>query len=198
MRMLSKWSLAAVASLGLLVSATRAEAVSISLLPSSPSVTLGNTISIDIVIADLGIGVPPTVAAFDLDVSFLASVLSFVSADFGDDLGILGIETLAPSVNLLAGPTRVDLALQSLLPNATLDANQPSTFVLATLHFVALAEGESPLAITQAVLANTAGGGIGATRNGASVTVLPVPEPSIALLLALGLGGLGLRRRAEA
>ena len=164
-----------------------ARAVSLSLLPASPSVYAGTPLAIDIVIGDLGAGVAPTLSAFDLDVSFDASVLSFDWVEFGFDLGIPVTEALISS-GLLAGPTRVDLAETSLLSNATLDANQPVTFVLATLLFLALAPGTSPLAITQAVLANTAGGGsIAATLSGASVTVLAVPEP-----ISIGLVGLGL------
>jgi len=84
-------------------------------------------------------------------------VPSFVSVSFGSGLGVPGAEATTSS-GLLGGPVRVDLGEYSLLSNAALDANQPISFVLATLHLLALAPGTSPLAITQSVLASTAGG----------------------------------------
>jgi hypothetical protein len=172
----------------------RAGAVSLALSPASQSVATSGVLDVDVVITELGAGAAPTLAAFDLDITFDPSLLSFGSVDFGFDLGIPGLEALT-SAGLLAGPVRVDLAEASLLSNAALDLAQPASFVLATLHFVALAPGVSPLAITQAVLADTAGGpgnnSIAASLSGASVTV--VPEPSTALLLALGVALLGHR-----
>jgi hypothetical protein len=170
-----------------LAAGTSAGAVSLGLTPSGP-VAPGGAVAIGIVIADLGDGVPPTLAAFDLDVSFDPGVLAFVSVDFGAELGTPGVDALVTS-GLLAGPARVDLATSWLLPNAMLDAQQPSSFVLATLHFIALAPGTSLLDFTQAVLANTAGGpggnAITAELSGASATV--VPEPGPLALIALGM-----------
>lgn len=185
-------------ALALAGSAWRAEAASLSLVPSQATIGIGGGIAVDVVIADLGLGAAPTVAGFDLDITFDPGVLSFVSVDFGGDLGVIGLETLLPSVNLLAGPTRVDLALSSLLSDATLDANQPASFVLATLHFTGLGLGTSALAITQALLANTPGGAITTTLSGTSIEVV-VPEPGSLALVALGLAGFaraGTRRRA--
>ncbi len=178
-----------------LVGTERAQAASLTLVPSTTSLFAGSPLVVDIVIAGLGLGAAPTLAAFDLDVTFLPSVLSFVSVSFGPDLGALGIDALTSS-GLLGGPLRIDVAEYSLLSNAALDASQPASFVLATLHFLGLAPGTSPLAITQAVLANTAGGpSIPATLNGASVDVVPVPEATTAALVGLGVALLGLRRR---
>lgn len=181
----------------LLVGAVRrAEAVSLTLVPSQATVGIGGPVAVDVVIADLGLGAAPTLSAFDLDITFAPGVLSFVTVSFGFDLGIPGLEALT-SAGALAGPVRVDLAAASLLSNATLDADQPASFVLATLHFTALGIGTSPLAITQAVLANTAGGSIGTSLVGTSIDVV-VPEPASLALVALGLAGLarvGARRR---
>ena len=183
-----------------LVGTERAQAASLELMPASPSVFAGSPLDVDIVIAGLGAGAAPTLAAFDLDVSFLPSALSFVSVSFGFDLGFPGGDAITAS-GLLGGPLRIDLAAYSLLSNATLNANQPDTFVLATLHFLGLAPGTSPLAITQAVLANTAGGpggnAIVATLQGASVDVLPVPEATTVALVGLGVALLGAQRRAR-
>jgi hypothetical protein len=171
--------------------------VTLALVPSATPVFPGDPVAVDVAISGLGSGAPPTLAGFDLDITFDPSVLAFASVDFGGNLGIVGLETLPPAVNVLAGPTRVDLALSSLLPDPVLDASQPDAFVLATLHFTALGAGLSPLAITQAVLANTPGGSIAVTLAGTSVEVL-VPEPgplALLALLALGLASLARRRR---
>jgi len=172
----------------------RADAASIGLSPSSQSLPIGNTVAIDVVISGLGgIGALPTLAAFDLDVTFDPSVLSFVSVLFGDDLGQVGVDTIF-DVNLLAGPVRVDLANASLLSDAELEANQPASFVLATLFFTASGLGTSNLSITQALLANAPGGSIPATLSGASVEVL-VPEPASLALVSIGLAALARARR---
>lgn len=196
MRIERSWMWAAVALCAAFLWSERAAAVSLALSPATQSVTTGGAVDVDIVITDLGSGAAPTLAAFDLDVSFDPSVLSFLSVDFGLDLGVPGLDALT-SAGLLAGPMRVDLAATSLLANATLDAQQPASFVLATLHFVALAPGTSALAITQAVLADTAGGpgnnSIAADLAGADVTV--VPEPGTAALLAMGIALFHARRR---
>ena len=185
--------LSGLVALALLGWAWRADAVSLSLVASQATVGIGGAVAVDVVIADLGLGVAPTLAGFDLDITFDPAVLAFDSVAFGGDLGVLGLETLLPSVNLLAGPTRVDLALASLLPDAVLDANQPASFVLATLHFTALGLGLSPLAIAQAVLANTPGGAIPTTLAGTSIEVV-VPEPASLALVALGLAALARRK----
>lgn len=191
-KMLTKMLEAAVLG-ALLVLGGHADAASIALSPSGQTVTPGASVDVDIVISGLGANVAPTLSAFDLDVSFDPSVLSFVAVTFGLDLGAPGIDAFV-SGGLLGGPVRVDLAEASLLSNAVLDASQPDAFVMATLHFTALGLGTSPLAITQAVLANTAGGSIPADLTGASVDVV-VPEPGAFALVALGVGGLAFARR---
>ena len=93
-------------------------------------------------------------------------------------LGMLAIAAAA----VVAAPHAAD-ANCNLIPavqrefrsTRQLDANQPASFVLATLHFTALGIGLSPLAITQAVLANTPGGAIPTTLSGTSIEVV-VPE----------------------
>lgn len=196
--MREKWLAVLFAFAVLGAGAPRAGAVSLFLSPETQSVTQGNLVSIDIIIDELGAGVAPTLAAFDLDVTFDPSVLGFVSVVFGSALGNPALFEALTSSSLLGGPVRVDLAEASLLSNAVLDASQPASFVLATIQFTALALGEAQLAITQAVLANTAGGPganqITADLFGASVTVTAIPEPATLAMLVAGLIGLARLR----
>jgi hypothetical protein len=181
-------------ALALLLLGARAEAVSIGVVPSHPSVATGDLLTVDVVVSGLGAGAAPTISSFDLDLSFEAPELAFVAIAFGSGLGTAG--QVLSSSTLLPGPV-VDFAAASLLSSATLDADQPASFVLATITFQAGAEGSVALTIPQALLADTTGSGgapipVGELI-GANVTV--VPEPGALVLLGTGVAALTGRWR---
>ena len=189
------------AGLIVIVLAPQARAVSLALTPASSVAAVGDTVAIAIEIAGLGAGTPPTLSSFDIAVSFDPSVLSFQSASFGTALGT-GSDVFESAAPL--GPSSVDVSAASLLPSSVLDASQPASFVLATLVFQALAPGVSPLAIVDAILADTsdiAGGNqiFVDSIGGARVTVAPVPEPAALLVFGAGVlivrGAPGYRRK---
>lgn len=168
--------------------ASEARAVSLALTPAGSVAAVGGSVAIAIEIAGLGNGAPPTLSSFDLDVSFDPSVLSFQSATFESALGT-GSDVLTSAAPI--GPSSIDVAAASLLDSATLDANQPGSFTLATLIFQAIAPGVSPLSIVDAILADTSsipGGNqiFVDSFSAASVTVSPIPEPSALLVFAAG------------
>lgn len=152
--------------------------VIVSLTPDSAMVTLGDTLDVDVLIAGLRNFTPPSVGAFDLDVSFDAAILSPTGVTFGPFLGDpdpFAFETFT-DFQFLTGV--VDFAEVSLLSPAELDGLQPSGFRLATLSFDAIATGVSPLMLTQISVDDPFG-------------VNLIPEPRTLWLIGVGLAGLG-------
>jgi hypothetical protein len=169
------------------LAAPPAGAISIALLPALADVAVGDGLDIDVVVSGLGAGAPPSLGSYDLDVSFDASRLTFDSLSFGTLLGG-PVDSLQSAV---AGAGLVDFAELSLLLPAELDALQPASFSIATLHFTVSAEGTSTVAVSQALAGDGEGRPLpidalaSAAITGSAASA--VPEPGAAALFALGL-----------
>lgn len=175
-----------------------AQAVTIDFVPDSPSVLLGMPLDVDVVISGLSDLAPPSLGAFDLNVSFDDTILSLSSVEFGDLLGdVSAFEAIAGSGPIVGG---VNLFEISLLLDFELDALQPASFSLATLSFDAIGEGTSALALIPVQLGDGLGDPLAGSAASGSVRVVPgdgsVPEPSSVFLFLPGLLGLWWRRHA--
>ncbi len=71
-----------------------AHAAIISVVPNAASIEQGNPVSVDITVSDLGDRTAPSLGVFDLDLSFNDSILSFNSVSFGNQLNLLGFDSL--------------------------------------------------------------------------------------------------------
>lgn len=119
-----------------------AQAATLSLLPTSTTVTAGSTFSIDVAISGLGVAGAPSLSAFDLEVLFDPTILSASGVSFGDpilgdQLDLLGFGPFTDSDLTTAGV--VAMTELSFDPALTLDTLQEPAFVLATISFAASA-----------------------------------------------------------
>ena len=175
-------------------------AILLSPTPSTQTIALGGLTTIDLRIAGLGAGVAPSLGAYDVDLMFDPSVLSFVSATFGD--GVLGnqldlfglgsVSFLTPSTGM------VNLFELSLDTSADLDALQADAFVLASLSFSGLSGGTSPIGLSVNALGDADGAPVAASISTGSVVVTPstaIPEPATYALMLAGIALTGTVRK---
>ena len=173
-----------------LAMAVSAQAATLSFLPDYDSITVGETISVDVEISGLE---SVDLAGFDLDVSFDDSVLDFTGYTLYDELGAIPADAWDLS-NGDDGFGTINLAEMSWLWDLS---GQSDSFTLATLTFEGLEVGCSDLTFTYADLSDDWGDVITIDSLGdGSVDVNPVPLPGAVWLLGSGLAGLvGLKRR---
>jgi len=166
------------------------EAISLYFSPSPTTTSLGNPVSIDIFIDGLGQQQPPSLGAFDLDISFTDTILSFNQAQFSTqlDLGNFGSiqNTSTPATNI------INIAELSLEDSSLLNATQPASFRLATLNFNTLSVGASTLAFPRVIVSDADGSPLLVSTTSGTITVSSpvqqVPEPSSSIgLIFLGL-----------
>ncbi len=186
----------------LVLAATPARAITIGIEPAAQQVALGSSVTVSMVIADLGDGVAPSLSTFDLDLTFDDGILSFTGATFGDPDPVLGdqldLTGIGPLTVVTPAAGGVNLFELSLDPPSDLDDLQAGAFVLATLTFDAQSSGISALMLSIIALGDAAGNPLTADVLAGSITVpsvdTVVAEPASLLLLLSGLAGFSATR----
>jgi len=196
-----RWIIIAAAGLGVWATAPSARGnISLSFEPNSQVVGVGELFDVGIRISGLGSSSAPSLGAFDLDLSFDNSILSFNSIAFGDPILSDQLDLFAGSVSDFDGsvPGLVDFFELSLDSAADLDSLQADSFILATLTFTGAGLGTSDLLLSldlPNVLGDSAGSPLSATLENGQTSV--VSAPSSILLGAVGLGLVGWMRRRD-
>jgi hypothetical protein len=150
--------------------------VILQLNPSSQPVSSGD--SVPLVLSVTGLGNPPSVGSFSIDIGFDSNLLSPQSVDFGNSLGDPTLsEALTSS---LFGTGDVNVAEVSLLPNTTLDSLQTPAITLATINFLALGSGLAEFTYLGGPVDDGNGNLIFGTKT-------EIPEPATALGASLAL-----------
>ena len=109
--------------------------VILSLDPPAQTSYSSDIVSVSIIIADLGHLVPLSLSAFDLNIEFDPSVLSYTGYSLFDQLGDVGFFDAEDFSLGEDSPGFVNISEVSYLPNSDLWNLQPSSFVLAELFF---------------------------------------------------------------
>jgi hypothetical protein len=165
-----------------LLAAAPAAAVSLSLAPAIATPAPGGSFTAELFVSGLGDGGAPSLAAFDITLSFDADAIAFTSVAFDDFLGSIPAEA---SVDAVLGDGTLDLAGFSILPAAALDALQPASFRVATIVFSATGSTPSSIAISSALLGDADGRPLTLTTPPTGMNVQPIPEPASALVFGL-------------
>jgi len=171
--------------------APAANAVTLAVVPAAPAANVGSTFSVDVVASGVGTGAP-SIGAYDVDLSYDSSLLSFNNLTLGTGLDVRGLGSLPGSDASVPGKVNVFEVSFDTIPD--LNQLQPDTFTLFTLTFNAAAAGTSALQLTLNALSDAAGSALAASLQSGSVTVSPVPLPPTVWLLLSGLAGLVVTR----
>lgn len=195
----SLWIFLLTGLIGFLASSP-AMALSVGFTPTAQTVPQGSSLSVDVV-ATPAPGSGEIVSAYDLDLSYDASIITATGVTFGTALGG-PLDSLTDSI-LSSG--LVNFAEVSFLSDADLASLQTSPFTLASISFTADAVGTSPLSfinystltgkdikgalVTAYTSPNLGSGSV-------TVTGAAVPEPgTLVLLVVFGLATLLVCRK---
>lgn len=164
--------------------------------PAVSSVGVGDMPAVNINISDLGNFAAPSVSAFDIDVAFDPTVLSFSSVSFGTALDLFNFGTNITGVT--PGALSVNVFEISFDFPGDLDTLQPGAFTLFTVNFNAIAPGNSSIVLSVNDLGDSIGNPIadpGLSTGSIEVGVAAVPEPGTISLLMAGLAIAAVRFR---
>ncbi len=180
-----------------------ANAVILSLTPSTQSIDIGAIAQIDLNISGLGDAGAPSLGAFEVEITYDSSIASLSSFSYGQLLGSTDPSDFETDILTTLSPNSIVLDETSFLFDFELDALQSSSFTLATLSFTGQALGTSALGFGQIDLSDAEFPASSIPVTGletAAITVgrtVSVPEPGVWALLLLGTTLLLIRRRQE-
>ncbi len=163
---------------------SEASGAAITLATDAP-VGVGQTTIVDLLISDVGDAMAPSLGAYDITITFDASLLGFASAAFGDP--VLGNQLDLTGLGSLHGDDpglgNVNLFEVSLDPPDLLNSTQAGAFVLARLTLIGLSEGTSSLGVLVNTAGNAEGGSLTAVSTDGSLDVVAAPVPELATLI---------------
>ena len=170
------------AAIGIMSGPTLAATIEIS--PGASTVSAGDPLSLDITINDVA-----DIYAFEFDLSFDPSILSAIGITEGPFLAAGGATSFLPGSidNALGTVSMTGDSLLGPIPGVT------GSGTLATIDFIALAVGTSPVDLSGIVVLDSDLNDVFVGTVNGSVNV--VPEPSTLILVGGSLAVLGLRRR---
>jgi hypothetical protein len=194
----------------LLLSSGSANALLIDFQPHSQDVISGDTVTVDLVISELGVvGTAPSLGAFDISVFFDASILALDTTDADFDwvidsvvldpdsqLDVMGLGMNSMFADLTGAGMLNFYDISFDLPYDLVDL-QFDSFTLATITFDTIGPGTSLLELTNVVLSDEWGDPLQPDLSNGSITVNPIPEPTAMLLFCTGLAGLAVLRRKK-
>ena len=180
MRRSNMWHRMIISAAILLIAVSAASADTIlSVQPFGQSVMLGSQALVDLNIA--GLGDPPSLGTFDININFDPTILSFNNFLFGDlALGDqLDPTGGANTINFInPGFGTVEMFEISLDSATTLNSLQASSFTLGVLTFDTIGGGTSSLDVTINALGDADGNALSESVQNGGVSVSAVPEPS--------------------
>jgi hypothetical protein len=203
-RTLQRLALAVLAATAFLSQAEAQPVVSIS--PTTQTIGVGGNAAVNIIVSGLSLTDPT--GGFSLTLAFNNTFVSGVS--FMNDPGTkMGAAPVDLSGGFTGGSLDLFFAADASATLASLAASEGTSFTLATLSFMGVAQGLSPLTLSNVVLSNWDGSqdlaGVTSTNGqicvaeiGGTCAINAIPEPATMLLFATGLGALALRRRRAA
>ena len=185
------------------------KAISLSFLPISQTVTLGQSTQVAIQISELGLENAPSLGSFDFNVNFDSSILSFNRVSFGDPIleDQLDLEGFIPpdSGFINISDSIVNLFEVSFDSSDVLNEFQVDSFILGILTFDSEGLGSSSLSLSDVVLGDANGSPLTANLGDDSIIIVNqmskvVTEPSplfmfIALLIYPLFAKLGVRNK---
>lgn len=171
--------------------ASSCQAALITLTPSSQDVDIFQSVSVDVFISDLSD--TQALSAFDFELLYDPSIVSFNSVTFGSELGFSYQDTLS-----LGSGLQAILESSFEAPEDLLDL-QLNQFLLFTVNFVSTGFGETLISLQNVLLGDENGLEItNVSFTSADINVIPssvVSEPSHFAICLFGLSILAYRRR---
>jgi hypothetical protein len=176
-----------------------ASAINVDVIPSQPSLNVGEMLTADVVISDLGLFSPPSLGVFEIDLNFDNSLFAPGAVTFGDQLDLFGFGINPRGATPLASTVSVfEISLDS---SSALDTLQLDRFLLFSVQFEALSAGVGVFDLAIIELGNSVADPLFASTTSATVQVMSpnaVPVPAAVWLFGTALlGFIGMSRRTK-
>ncbi|HEY3129248.1 MAG TPA: PEP-CTERM sorting domain-containing protein [Acidobacteriota bacterium] len=188
-----------------------ADPINLSVELGVPSIVQGDSVNVAIAISGLVDHAAPSLAAYELAITYDPLVLAHPVVTFGDPvlgdqlaLTFPSFKCVGPACGLSSMPLLMfELSFDS---SETLNTSQPGAFDLLTVHFDGIGVGSSPIKLSHILLVDSDGNDLRQSNqiniSDSLITVNPVvqgqvPEPGSLLLFASTLVVLAALRRSR-